>query len=167
VAVSLKDVDRSMALIGGLLGVCSEVIALALGSSPQSLHGGLVLLSDAYAAAGTPAERAGLANAADALIAATNALSWAGILTAAGILVLSLVMRRGPFSRATALLGVFAGAIGIVSEAFRPMIGSAYMLCGLMLPVWFAMVGWRLLRFGRPEPAGARGAGADPGQVRA
>ena len=167
VAVSLKDVDKSMALSGGLLGVSSEVIALAMGSSPQSLHGGLVLLSDSYTAAGTPVERAGLANAADALIAATNAVSWAGILTAAGILVLSLVMRRGPFSRATALLGVLAGAIGIVSEAFRPMIGSAYTLYGLMLPVWFAMVGWRLLQFGRPEPTAPRGAGADPGQVRA
>lgn len=54
VGVALKDVDKSLAVIGGLLGVASEPIALALGSSPQSLHGGLVLLSDAYAAAGTP-----------------------------------------------------------------------------------------------------------------
>ncbi len=84
-----EGVDKSIAAVGGLLGVASEIIALALGSSPQSLHGGLVVLSDSYAAAGTDAERAGLVSAADALIAATNAVSWAGILTAAAILVLS------------------------------------------------------------------------------
>src|SRR5674476_284697 len=41
-AVALKDVDKTMALIGGLFGVGSEIIALSLGSSPQSLHGGLL-----------------------------------------------------------------------------------------------------------------------------
>jgi len=167
VAISLKDTDKSAALIGGLLGVCSEVIALALGSSPQSLHGGLVVLSDAYAAAGTQAERAGLVSAADALIAATNAVSWGGVLTAAGILVLSLVMRRGPFSQATALLGILTGAIGIVSEALRPLIGSAYLLYGLLLPIWFGLVGWRLLQFGRGDPAMRAGVGADRGEVPA
>ena len=80
---------QSTAVLGGLLGVASEIIALSLGSSPQSLHGGLVVLSGSYVAAGTDAERAGLVSAADALIAATNTVSWAGILTAAAILVLS------------------------------------------------------------------------------
>ena len=79
-AVALKDVNKSVAAIGGLFGVASEVVALALGSSPQSLHGGLVVLSNAYRAAGGDADRADLVGAADALIAATNAVSWAGIL---------------------------------------------------------------------------------------
>ena len=60
VAVALKDVNKSIAAIGGLFGVASEVIALALGSSPQSLHGGLVVLSNAYQDAGGDAERAEL-----------------------------------------------------------------------------------------------------------
>ena len=58
VAVALKDVNKSIAAIGGLFGIASEVIALALGSSPQSLHGGLVVLSNAYQDAGGDAERA-------------------------------------------------------------------------------------------------------------
>ena len=54
-AVALKDANKSIAAIGGLFGITSEVIALALGSSPQSLHGGLVVLSNAYqTAGGTP-----------------------------------------------------------------------------------------------------------------
>lgn len=148
-AVALKGLNKSMAAIGGLFGIASETIALALGSSPQSLHGGLVVLSDSYLAARTDAERAGLVSAADALIAATNAVSWAGILTAAGILVLSQIMRRGYFGSVVGILGVVTGAAGIVSEAFRPMIGPAYLLYGLLLPTWFALVGWKLLRLDR------------------
>jgi hypothetical protein len=106
------------------------------------------VLSNSYATAQTDAERAGLASAADALIAATNAVSWAGMLTAAGILVLSLIA-RGTFGDAVAVVGVLAGAIGIVSEALRPMTGPAYTVYGLLLPTWFALVGWQLLRLGR------------------
>ena len=148
VAVALKGVNKSLALVGGLFGVVSEAIALALGSSPQSLHGGLVVLSNSYASAGTDAERAGLVSAAQALIAATNAVSWAGILTAAGILTLSLVARTGGFGRVVATLGVLTGVLGILSEALRPMIGPAYLLYGLLLPLWFALVGWKLFRMG-------------------
>lgn len=149
VAVALKDVDKSLAAIGGLFGIASETIALALGSSPQSLHGGLVVLSDGYATASTDARRAGLASAAEALIAATNAVSWAGILTAAAILILSVVMRRGGFGKGVAVIGVVTGALGILSEAFRPLIGPAYLVYGLLLPTWFALVGWRLFRIAR------------------
>ena len=151
VGVALTAVDKATAALGGLLGVVSETIALALGSSPQSLHGGLVVLSDAYASAGTPTQRAGLVSAADALIAATNAVSWAGILTAVAIVVLSSLMRRSDFGRALGVLGMVTGALGIVSEAFRPMIGPAYLLYGLLLPVWFALVGRTLWRLGRRE----------------
>lgn len=149
VAIALKDVDKNTAAIGGLFGVASEVIALALGSSPQSLHGGLVLLSDSYAAAETDVQHTSLAGSADTLIAATNAISWAGILTAAAILVLSLVMRRAVFGKPTAVLGIFTGSVGILCEALRPLIGPIYMLYGLALPVWFGMVGWRLLQVSR------------------
>lgn len=149
VTVALKGVDKSMAAIGGLFGVASETIALALGSSPQSLHGGLVVLSDAYGTAASEAQRASLTSAAEALIAATNAVSWAGILTAAAILILSMAMRKGIFGRPVAVIGVVTGLFGIVSEAFRPMIGPTYLIYGLLLPAWFVLVGLGLLRLAR------------------
>ena len=134
---------------GSAVTVTVEVIALALGSSPQSLHGGLVVLSNAYQGAGD-GDRAGLVSAADALIAATNAVSWAGILTAAAILLLSTVMRSASFfGPVVGTVGVLAGAAGIVAEALRPMIGPGYMIYGLLLPAWFAVVGWKLLRLDR------------------
>lgn len=92
-------------------------------------------------------------SAADALIAATNAVSWAGILTAAGILVLSLVMWQGLFGRALAVVGIVTGVIGLFSEAFRPMIGPAYLIYGLLLPIWFGWVGWKLIRLGTAASA--------------
>lgn len=149
-AVALKDVNKSVAALGGLFGVTSETVALALGSSPQSLHGGLVVLSNAYQDAHGDAERASLTAAADALIAATNAVSWAGILTAAAILLLSSIMRATAFfGPVVGTIGVVAGALGVVSEALRPLIGPGYLLYGLLLPVWFALVGWKLLHLDR------------------
>ena len=148
-AVALKHVDKSMALIGGLFGVASEITALAVGSSPQSLNGGLVVLSTAYRSATTADERAGLASAADAIIATTNAMPWAGVLTAAGILVLSLVAWRGPVPAGVAAFGIVTGAVGIVSESLRPLIDYGYLLYGLLLPTWFILTGWTLHTLGR------------------
>lgn len=159
--VGLAHADRSRALIGALLGVVSEAVALALGSSPQSLHGGIVVLSTVYRGAGS-AERTQLAAAADALIAATNAVSWAGILTAAAILLLSVVLRRAPAPTWVAVLGIVTGAVGIVSEALRPLIGPAYLLYGLLLPLWFALVGWQLRGFARADAAAGRPARSAP-----
>lgn len=144
-AMAVHPVDLGLAAVGGLLGVSSETIALALGSSPQSLHAGIVVLSGQYAAATDPARRAALEGAAEALIAATNAVSWAGILTAAAILVLSLVGRDGVLGARLGILGVAIGVLGIASETLRPLIGPGYLIYGLLLPLWFALVGRRLL----------------------
>ena len=150
--VALWPVDKSLAAIGGLFGIASEVIALALGSSPQSLHGGLVVLSNSYTAADTETRRAAVVSAAESLIAATNAVSWGGILTAAGILVLSLVMRRATFGTRVAVVGIITGAAGIACEALRPMIGGGYLFYGLLLPTWFALIGWQLHRLATRYP---------------
>ena len=111
-AMALKQVDKSMAFIGGLFGVASEVTALAVGSSPQSLNGGLISLSNAYRSANTANERAGLARAAEAIIATTNAMPWGGVLTAAAILTLSLVAWRGPCRQAWQPSGSSPGGSG-------------------------------------------------------
>jgi hypothetical protein len=157
-AMALKHVDKSMALIGGLFGVASEITALAVGSSPQSLNGGLVVLSTAYQSATTPEERAGLASAADAIIATTNAMPWAGVLTAAGILALSLAAWRGPVPAAVAAIGIITGAVGIAAESLRPLIDYGYLIYGLLLPTWFILTGWTLHTLGRhPKTASQQG----------
>ncbi|MHB0927530.1 MAG: hypothetical protein ACYC3W_01200 [Candidatus Nanopelagicales bacterium] len=145
-AMRLRSVDGSIAALGGLAGIVSETIALALGSSPQSLHGGIVVLASQYAKTTDGSRRAALASAADALIAATNAVAWAGILTASAILLLSLLLRPAGMGAKLGTLGVITGALGIASEALRPIIGPGYILYGMLLPLWFALIGRKLLQ---------------------
>ena len=61
----------------------------------------------------------------------------------------SLAMLRGVFATGVAYLGIATGALGIVSEALRDIIGPGYLVYGLLLPSWFLAVGWRLYRLGR------------------
>jgi len=145
---ALKHLNKSYAALGALVGIASEVIALAYNSSPPSLNGGLVYLSDHYVAATTAAQRAAFATAAESLIAVSNAVNAAGILTAISMLILSLVMLKGVFHKGVAYLGIVTGALGIVSEAFRDILGPGYYVYGLLLPIWFLAVGWKLSRLG-------------------
>jgi hypothetical protein len=137
--------NRSLALLGTVVGVGSELIALGLGSSPPSLNMGLLSLSDQYQVAGE-ALKPSLASAASALAAYANAVSAAGILTALGILLLSIPMAKAPFPRRLGMVGIATGIIGMLSEALRDFIGAAYGLYGILLPLWFVLVGMGLIR---------------------
>jgi hypothetical protein len=145
---ALKHLNKSYAALGAFIGIASEVVALAYNSSPQSLNAGLVYLSDQYVAATTAAQHIAFATAAEGLIAVTNGVNAAGILTATGILVISLVMLKGVFHKGFAYVGIITGALGIFSEAIRPILGIGYIVYGLLLPIWFLVVGWKLYRLG-------------------
>jgi hypothetical protein len=152
-SVSLKELNKSLAAIGALIGIVSEVLALALNGSPPSLNGNLVYLSTQYAAAATDAQRLAASTAAEGFIAEANAVSSVGSLTALGILILSLAMLKGVFPKGAAYLGIVTGILGIVFEALRPMLGFAYGIYGLLLPVWFVVVGLKLYQLSRsPQP---------------
>ncbi len=154
--MGLKHLNKSYAALGAIIGIASEVIALAYNSSPQSLNPGLLYLSDQYAAATTAAQHTAFATAAESLIAMTNGVNAAGILTALAILIISLVILKGVFPKGIAYMGIATGAIGIVSEVLRNMIGPGYFLYGLLLPIWFIAAGWKLYRLGtssEPEHA--------------
>lgn len=147
--LALKGVDKSYAALGALTGITSEILALAINSSPPSLNGSLVYLSDQYTAANSPAQQTALAAAAESFISLSNAVNVIGILTAAAILIFSLVMLKGVFSKAVAYLGIATGAIGMISEALRDIIGPGYFVYGLLLPAWFFAAGWKLYRLSR------------------
>jgi hypothetical protein len=149
-SLALKEVSRTLALLGALFGIVSEILALALNSSPPSLSGQLVYLGNQYAAAATDAQRLALSTAAEGFLAGANAVASAGILTALGILLLSVGMLRGSFRKGFAILGIVTGAVGMV---FRPMIGFAYSFYGLLLPAWFVVVGLGLARVSRRSVA--------------
>ncbi len=144
---ALKHLDKSYAALGALLGIASEILTLAYPTTAEGAPA-LVYLSDQYVAATTDAQRAAFASAAEGFIAQNNIPSAPGILTAIGILVISLVMLRGVFHKGVAYLGIATGAIGIITESLRPLLGLGYIGYGLLLPTWFLAVGWKLYRLG-------------------
>lgn len=147
--VAFRHLDKAYAALGALIGIASEIAAIAYNSSPPSLNGGLLHLSDQYMAAATDAQRASLATAAESLMAVSNTtVNAIGIMTALGILFISLPMLRGESSRGIAYLGIATGIVGILAEPLRELIGFGYLAYGLLLPVWFAAVGWKLYRLG-------------------
>lgn len=145
-AVALRRHGRSLAAIAGLIGVSSWAVSFAW---PTTGDGSLamVLLSDRYAEAATAGEQASFVAAAEALDALNDAPAAIGVLQALGVLLVSLLMLRGTFTRPLAWLGVATGAVGIVAEALRPFLGAGYAVYGLLLFVWLAWVAvelWRL-----------------------
>jgi len=157
-AVALKGLDRSYALIGGVLSVVSWAVTLAYpatgGGAPA-----LVYLSDHYAATTDPAQRAAFATAAEGFIAQNAVPTVMGVLEAAGVLIVSLVMLKGVvFRRGTVYLGIAAGAVGIVCEALKPVVGLGYIVYGLLLFVWLIAIGWELYGLARAGERGGRAA---------
>src|SRR5215471_3992681 len=114
--MALKHLNKSLAAIGALIAIASQIIGLAYNSSPQSLNGALVILSSQYMEATTAIQKAAYAAAAESLMAVANSVS------ASGILIISLVMLKGVFHRGIAYLGVATGTIAVFSEIFRPVI---------------------------------------------
>jgi hypothetical protein len=145
--VALRDVNRSWAAIGAATTIAYVVSTLSI----FPVVFGLVYLSDLSQAAPTDAQHAALASSADALLAQFNTVSAAATLGNVGILILALVMVRGVFPRWVAYLGVATGAMGIVAEALRPILGAGFAVYGLCLLVWLSAVGWHLQRLSRDE----------------
>lgn len=141
--VALKHLSKSFAAIGAVFGIVGVVLSLV----PFSFVGGLVYLSDQYAAATTVPQRAVFETAADSLIAQNNIVSAGGILFAVGILVVSLAMLKGVFHKGIAYLGIVTGVVGIISESLRPILGPGYSIY-LILLIWLIAVGWKLYRLG-------------------
>jgi hypothetical protein len=146
--MALKHVNKSLAAIGALIAIASQIMGLAYSSSPQSLNSALVLLSDQYMTAITAVQRAAYATAAESLIAMANAVSASGIMFSIGILLISIVMLKGVFHKGIAYLGVVTGAMAILSEAFRPLIGIGYIVFFILEVIWLIAVGWKLYRLG-------------------
>jgi len=148
--VVLAPVNQSLALIGGVIGGIPWALFLAI---PVTSRGSLSLLylSDRYVEASVD-DRARFATAAEAIIAENNTPAIVGVLSAAGILLMSIVMTKGVFSRVLAWLGVLTGALGIISEALRHVVPSFYWGYGVLLWVWVIAAGIALIRLGQRTP---------------
>jgi hypothetical protein len=138
-AVALRHQGRSFAAIGGMVAIASWAVAFAW---PTTGDGSLamVVLSDKYAGASTAGQRAPFVAGAEVLIALNDVPAVIGVLQTLGILLISMLMLRGPFARGVAWLGTATGAIGVISEVLRPVLGWAYAVYGLLLLGWLTWV---------------------------
>jgi hypothetical protein len=73
-------------------------------------------------------------------------IEWAIVILSFAILIIGLVMWKGIFNRATALLAVITGILGIASlTRVTPII----IMNALFATVWVLFVGYRLYRLGK------------------
>ncbi|HVX30915.1 MAG TPA: hypothetical protein VHA53_10585 [Nitrolancea sp.] len=153
--LALRDLHPSYALVGGILAVASWAVTLAYpatgGGAPA-----LVYLSDQYVKATSDAERTAFATAAEGFIAQNYVATAMGVLEAIGILILSVVMLRGVFSKRVAYLGIATGLAGIVCESLKPTLGLGYIVYGLLMFIWLIVIGWQLIRLARDPEREAR-----------
>lgn len=157
-AVALRLLGRSFAAVAGLIAVTSWAVSFAW---PATGDGSLVMvvLSDRYARASTPADREPYVAGAELLSALNDVPAVIGVLQTLGILLVALLMLRGVFAKPLAWTGVVTGSIGMVSEILRPVLGWTYALYGVLLMVWLtwtALALWRLsvrVRHARVETA--------------
>lgn len=160
-AVASRGQGRSLAAIAGVISVASWAVSFAW---PTTGDGSLamVVLSDRYAAA-TPTGRAPYVAGAEVLSALNDVPAAIGVLQTLGVFLIALLMLRGVFARPLAWLGVATGAIGMISEVLRPVLGWTYAIYGLLLLVWIAWTGLALRRVREPEAAFSSGHGPAAG----
>lgn len=154
---ALKDSDGECALLSTLLAVAGVTLLLA---TPTALS--MLTLAEKHRAAASEEDRRRLLAAGEALLASdiwhgTGAII-GGILLQAGSALISAAMLRGAvFSRATAWLGIAVHGLDllhILIAMVHATAGAMLMaLAGPLYPVWFLIVGRRLLHMGNARDA--------------
>ena len=147
---ALRTSDYANALLSTALAFVGTTLVL---STPTALS--MLPLSDKFAAATSDAARNELLSAGEAIMAAdiwhsTGAIL-GGVLLQCGAVLISVVMLRGQvFSKTTAWLGILMHGIDlahILGGLFLPVSGMILLaIAGPLYPVWFLLVGLRLLK---------------------
>ena len=166
---ALRRDSKSAMAIAAPLGLVGIAVYLASNTAFSMLS-----LSNQYAAATTDPQRTTLLAAGQALLA-INRFSGHGaypgsggymsllLIAIAGMITSVVMIRSAVFNRATAYVGILAGALDLaycVAFAFVPMADSETLAigfipaAGLFLMIWHIMVGWKLYRLGKASGAG-------------
>jgi hypothetical protein len=144
--VALRRTSESIMAIAMALGIVGILLFITANPAVEMLS-----LSDQYAAAKTDAERAAFLAAGQAGIA-----SWQGTAFHVGYIVSSVVglaipavmLRSTIFSRATAVLGILANAVGL--GLYLPTIGIFLALGSVVfLELWYILLARRLFQMGQ------------------
>jgi hypothetical protein len=133
--------------VNAVIATCLAFVGVTLLlATPTALS--MILLSEKYAAATTEAMRMQIEAAGEAIMAADI---WHGT----GAVLICVVMLRGrAFGRTIAYMGIVMHGLDlghILCGLFLPAAGFVLMaVAGPLYPVWFLLVGRRLLRLAAP-----------------
>jgi hypothetical protein len=147
-AVAMASINKSYALAAGVIAVASWAVSFAWPTTGEGSLG-MVVLGDRYASAAMEPERAAAVAGAELLLALNDLPAIIlGVLQTFGILLLAALMVRGVVPKGLAWLGVVTGLTGVAAEAFRPWLGWAYAIYGLLLFAWLIWVAAALWKLG-------------------
>lgn len=145
----LEKANRIAMMVGsGLLGL----FALLDLTITWPNYSALITLSSNYAASTSDVQKISYisaANYASAVLTSHFFPVYAILLPALGILLISLVMLKGTFSKITAYLGLITGILGIISVAgpfFLNTLGAFAILTSVFTLIWVLLVGYKLLQ---------------------
>jgi Domain of unknown function (DUF4386) len=155
--LALKRIGKNpMLLATGLMAVF-VVVDVAI-TEANSLT--IVTLTQHAATATSATERAAYMAAANyALATLPLATFYSYVVSSVGVLIVSIVMLKGVFSKLTAYVGIIAGIVGIIAGfyVFVPALTVLTLLALLTFGLWCALAGPRLYRLGKPQSAGETG----------
>ena len=150
--LALKRINRNAMLLATACVGLFVVLDLAV---TWTSYASLITLSGTYAAATNDAQRAvvvAVANYPSAVLESSLLGVYAILVPAVGILMTSVVMLKGVFTKTTAYLGLVSGILGIVSVAGPFLVrslGAAVIMSSVITTVWVLLVGSRLYRLGQ------------------
>lgn len=153
-SLALRRAYPSMVAIALALGLVSVMMYLASNPSVQ-----LASLSDQYATATTPAQRAAAVAAGAAMLAMWQGTAFhvAYLLgSVAGVLFGVVMLRGGPFGRPTAWLAIVANVVAL--GLYVPRVGVYIAVFSvLFLEIWYVLIARRLHRLDRDSSGGTSG----------
>jgi len=150
---ALSRADRANTILSTVLAFAGLTLVLA---TPTALS--MLPLSEKYAAATTDAARSELLAAGETIMATdiwhgTGAILGGALLQSGAVLICIVMLRSGVFGKATAWLGIVMHGLDlahIILGLFVPVAGVVLLsIAGPLYPVWFFLVGRRLLQLAR------------------
>src|SRR6266571_1737114 len=150
--LALHRINRNAMLLATACVGLFVVLDLAV---TWTSYASLISLSGTYAAATNDAQRAAVVAAAtypSAVVESSLLGVYVILVPAVGILMTSVVMLKGIFTKTTAYLGLVSAILGIVSVAGPFLVrslGAAVIMSSVITTVWVLLVGSRLYRLGQ------------------
>jgi hypothetical protein len=148
--LALKGVNKNaMLAAAGFVGL---FLVLDLGVTCISSVA-LTTISQNYVAATSDIQRAAYVATANYVLGVTAASEpfYSFVVSSIGFLIISLVMLKGVFSKATAYLGIAASIVGFVDgiSLFVPALAISAAIAIILYGIWSLLVGYRLYRLGK------------------